>query len=65
MTNANGAGIVFEYRFRDSFCFHIRLAELLGTEMPRLIEQLKIFHGEIISVSEPRFQTSPATGIFP
>jgi len=34
MTNANGAGVVLEYRFRDSFCFHIRLAELLGTEMP-------------------------------
>jgi len=55
MTNANGAGIVLEYRFHDSFCFHIRLAELLGTEMPRLIERLKIFNGEIISVSEPRF----------
>jgi hypothetical protein len=55
MTTASGAGVVFEYRFRDSFCFHIRLAELLGAEMPRLIERLKIFHGEIISVSEPRF----------
>jgi hypothetical protein len=55
MTNASGAGILLEYRFRDSFCFHIRLAELLDTEMPRLIERLKIFHGEIISVSEPRF----------
>ncbi len=55
MTKATGAGIVLEYRFRDSFCFHIRLAELLGAEMPRLIELLKIFHGEIISVSEPRF----------
>jgi hypothetical protein len=29
--------------------------ELLGTEMPRLIERLKTFQGEIISVSEPRF----------
>jgi hypothetical protein len=56
MTNANGAGIVLEYRFRDSFSFHIRLAELLGTEMPKLIERLKIFHGEIISISEPRFR---------
>jgi hypothetical protein len=55
MTNASGAGIVLEYRFRDSFCFHLRLPELLGTEMPRLIEQLKTFHGEIVSVSEPRF----------
>jgi hypothetical protein len=54
MTNASGAGIVLEYRFRDSLCFHIRLAELFGTEMPRLIERLKIFHGEIISVSEPK-----------
>ncbi len=56
MTNANGAGIVLEYRFRDSFSLHIHLAELLGTEMPRLIERLKIFHGEIISISEPRFR---------
>jgi hypothetical protein len=56
MTNANGAGIVLEYRFRDSFSLHIHLAELLGTEMPILIEQLKIFHGEIISISEPRFR---------
>jgi len=56
MTNASGAGMIFEYRFRDSFCFHIRLAELLGTEMPRLIERLKVIHGEIISVSEPRFR---------
>jgi hypothetical protein len=55
MTNAGWAGIVLEYRFRDYFCFHIRLAELFGTEMPRLIERLKVFHGEIISVSEPRF----------
>jgi hypothetical protein len=55
MTNAGWAGIVLEYRFRDLFCFHIRLAELFGTEMPRLIERLKVFHGEIISVSEPRF----------
>jgi hypothetical protein len=55
MTKATGVGIVLEYGFRDSFCFHIRLAELLGAEMPRLIELLKIFHGEIISVSEPRF----------
>jgi hypothetical protein len=31
------------------------LSELLGTEMPRLIERLKTFHGEIESVSEPRF----------
>jgi hypothetical protein len=56
MTNANGAGVVLEYRFRDSFCFHIRLAELLDREMPRLIERLKIFHGEITSVSEPKFR---------
>lgn len=55
MTNAGGAGIVLEYRFRDFFCIHIRLAELFGTEMPSLIERLKVFHGEIISVSEPRF----------
>jgi hypothetical protein len=32
MTNANGAGIVLEYRFYDSFSFHIHLAELFGTE---------------------------------
>jgi hypothetical protein len=38
MTNTTGAGIVLEYRFRDSFCFPIRLAELLGAEMPRLID---------------------------
>ncbi len=55
MTKAGGAGIVLEYRFRDFCCFHIRLAELFGTEMPRLIERLKVFHGEIISVSKPRF----------
>jgi hypothetical protein len=55
MTNAGGAGIVLEYRFRDFFCFHIRLAELFGTEVPSLIERLTVFHGEIISVSEPRF----------
>jgi hypothetical protein len=55
MTNANGAGIVLAYRFRDSFCFHIRLAELFGLEVPKLIERLKIFHGEIVSISEPRF----------
>jgi hypothetical protein len=29
---------------------------LLGTEMPILIERLKIFHGEITSVSEPKFR---------
>jgi hypothetical protein len=56
MTKANGAGILLEYRFRDSFCFHIRLAELFGTEMPKLIERLKQFHGEILSISEPRFR---------
>jgi hypothetical protein len=55
MTNVNGAGIVLEYRFRDSFCFHVRLAELLDTQMPRLIEPLKTFHGEITSISEPTF----------
>jgi hypothetical protein len=46
MTNASGAGIVLEYRFRDSFCFHIPLAGSLGTEMSKLIERLKIFHAE-------------------
>jgi len=56
MTKACGVGIVLEYRFRDSFYFHIRLAELLSTEMPRLIERLKIFDGEIVGVSEPRFR---------
>jgi hypothetical protein len=56
MTNANGAGIVLEYRFRDSFCFHIRLAELFSSEIPKLIERLKLFHGEIISISEPGFR---------
>lgn len=56
MTNANGAGILLEYRFRDSFCFHVRLAELFDREMPSLIERLKIFHGEITSVSEPKFR---------
>jgi hypothetical protein len=59
MTNANGAGIVLEYRFRDSFCFHVRLAELLDREMPRLIERLKIFHGEIVGITEPRFLRKP------
>jgi hypothetical protein len=56
MTNANGAGIVLVYRFRDSFCFHIRLAELFGLEIPKLIERLETFHGEIVSISEPRFR---------
>ncbi len=56
MTNANGAGIVLEYRFRDSFYFHIRLAELLDTEMSALIERLTVFHGRILSISEPRFR---------
>lgn len=56
MTNASGAGVVLEYRFQDSFCFHIRLAELLGTEMPRLVERLKNLHGEVISVCEPSFR---------
>jgi hypothetical protein len=55
MTNASAAGIVLEYRFRDSLCFHLRLSELLGAEMPRLIERLKTFHGEIVAVSEPGF----------
>ncbi len=55
MTNAGGAGIVLECRFRDFFCFHIRLAELVGTEVSSLIERPTVFHGEIISVSEPRF----------
>jgi hypothetical protein len=55
MTSANGAGIVLGYRFRDSFCFHLRLSELLGAEIPRLIERLKTFNGEIESVSERRF----------
>jgi hypothetical protein len=55
MTNAIGAGIVLEYRFRDSFCFRVRLAELLDREMPRLIELLEIFHGEILGISEPKF----------
>jgi hypothetical protein len=59
MRNVNGAGIVLEYRFRDSFCFHIRLAELLDTEMPGLIERLTFFHGEIISISEPWFADKP------
>jgi hypothetical protein len=56
MTNGNGAGIVLEYRFRDSFCFHIRLAELFGSEIPKLIERLKTLHGEVLSISEPRFR---------
>jgi hypothetical protein len=55
MTSANGAGIVLAYRFRDSFCFHLRLSELLGAEIPRLIARLKTFNGEIESVSERRF----------
>ena len=55
MTNAGWAGIVLEYRFRDFFCFHLRLSELLGAEMPRPIERLKTFHGEIESVCERRF----------
>jgi hypothetical protein len=55
MTNASAAGIVLEYRFRDSFCFHLRLPELFGAEMPALIERLKTFHGEIESVCERRF----------
>ena len=54
MTRAIGAGIVLEYNFRDSFYFHVRLAELLDTEMPQLIERLKLFHGEIVGISEPR-----------
>jgi len=55
MTNAIGTGVVLEYRFRDSFCFHVRLAELLDREMLGLIERLKIFHGEIVAISEPNF----------
>jgi hypothetical protein len=55
MTSAKGAGVVLEYRFRDSFCFHLRLSELFGADMPRLIARLKTFHGEIVSVSEPQF----------
>ena len=55
MTNAIGAGIVLEYRFRDSFCFYVCLAELLDREVSRLIERLKILHGEIVGISEPRF----------
>jgi len=55
MTNAIGAGVVLEYRFRDSFCFHVRLAELLDREVPSLIERLKIFHGEIVGITEPKF----------
>jgi hypothetical protein len=55
MTNAIGAGIVLEYRFCDSFCFYVRLAELLDSEMPRLIERLKLFHGEIVGISEPKY----------
>ena len=55
MTSAIGAGIVLEFRFRDSFCFHVRLVELLDREMPSLIELLKGFHGEIIAISEPKF----------
>jgi len=55
MTSANGAGIVFGCRFRDSFCSRLRLSELVGTEMPRLIDRPKTFHGEIESVSERRF----------
>jgi hypothetical protein len=47
--------IVPDYRFCDSFCFHLRFSELLGTEMPRLIERLKTLHGETISVSDLRF----------
>jgi hypothetical protein len=30
MTNAIGGGIVLECRFRDSFCFHVRLWEGTG-----------------------------------
>ena len=55
MTSAIGTGVVLEYRFRDSFCFHVRLAELLDRERPGLIERLKIFHGEIVAISEPNF----------
>jgi hypothetical protein len=55
MRNALGAGVVLEYRFRDSFCFHVRLAELLDSKMARLIEHLKILHGEIVEICEPRF----------
>ena len=60
MTNAIGAGIVLEYRFRDSFCFHVRLAELLDSEMLRLIERLRIFHGEIVESPNPSFCDKPA-----
>jgi hypothetical protein len=55
MTNAIGGGIVLESRFRDSFCFHVRLAKLLDRQMPGLIERLKILHGEIVGISEPKF----------
>jgi hypothetical protein len=53
MTNANGAGIVLEYTFRDAFCFHIRLVELFDTQMTALIERLTVIHGGIVRVSEP------------
>jgi hypothetical protein len=51
MTNDSEAGIVPECKLRDSFCFRIRPADFLGNEMPRLIERLKDFHGEIMSAS--------------
>jgi hypothetical protein len=56
MTNANGVGIVLEYTFRDSFCFHIRLVELFDTQMTALIERLAVIHGGIVSISEPMYR---------
>jgi hypothetical protein len=53
MTNAGGAGVVLEYRFRDSFSFRVRLAELFDREISMLLQRLSLFHGAIVSISEP------------
>lgn len=54
MTSVSSAGVLLRYTFRDSFAFHVRLAELFNAEMPLLLERLRRFHGEIIRIDEPQ-----------
>jgi len=54
MTIVSNAGVVLRYTFRDSFFFHVRLVELFGPEMSLLLDRLQQFHGQIVSIDEPR-----------
>jgi hypothetical protein len=36
---------------------------LLDRQMPGLIERLKILHGEIVGISEPKFLRYPPTSV--